>query len=125
MSDYISILIVEDDAIIALGLELAVEDRGYVVVGPVATVAEALALVAQGGIEGAVLDASLLDRDVGPVALQLIENGIPFVVHTGVGLPAVLARHYPDLPVMMKPNSPDKVVARLLREIKIGRVRGH
>lgn len=117
MADKLSILIVEDDPIIALGLEMAVEDRGGIVVGPADTVAHALELIALGGIHAAVIDANLIDRDVAPVALLLLEQALPFVVHTGTGLPVVLAEQHPDLPVMMKPTDPGQVIARLLRDV--------
>ncbi|MES2290348.1 MAG: response regulator [Pseudomonadota bacterium] len=108
------ILIVEDDAFIALGLATAVEDIGGVVLGPVATVAEALAVLEKSEVHKAILDAQLADRDVTPVAVKLLEQVIPFVVHTGTGLPAELARVHPELPLVMKPASPETVVKVLL-----------
>jgi DNA-binding response OmpR family regulator len=113
----LTILIVEDEVLLALDLALALEDRGALVMGPAATVAEGLAMAEQGGISAAILDANLLDRDITPLALHLIDRGIPFVIHTGTGLPADLARTHPDLTVVMKPALPETVLRALAGEM--------
>lgn len=112
-----AILIVEDDEIQAMDLAAMVEDVGGEVIGPVATVAEALALLNQQQIAGAVLDANLLDRNVTPVALQLIDLAVPFVIHTGIGLPDELAAAFPHVSVIMKPSRPETVVRQLFDQI--------
>jgi DNA-binding NarL/FixJ family response regulator len=112
------VLIVENEHLIALGLSLAVEDNHGTVIGPVATVAEALTLIARGSVGAAILDASLDDRDVTPVALCLIAQDVPFVVHTGTGLPVALAAQYPDLPVVMKPRRSQDVIATLVQHLR-------
>lgn len=111
------ILIVEDDEIQSMDLAGSVEDAGGEVVGPVATVAEALALLDKLQISGAVLDANLLDRNVTPVALKLIDLAVPFVIHTGIGLPDELAAAFPHVSVIMKPSRPETVVRQLLDQI--------
>jgi len=116
--DQLPILIVEDELLIALALADAVEECAGTVVGPVATVAEALALMDTRSIAAAVLDAQLVDRDVTPVALRLFEQGVPFVIHTGTGLPVELAALLPNVPVAMKPLKAPIVVACLLNEMR-------
>ena len=111
------ILIVEDECFLALDLADAVQAWEGTVVGPVATVAEALTLIENRPVSGAVLDAKLADRDVTPLALRLAEKGVPFVIHTGTGLPVELAAELPHLPVVMKPVQPTRVLARLLTEM--------
>jgi DNA-binding response OmpR family regulator len=111
------ILIVEDDPLIAMVLADAVVSAEGFVVGPVASVKEALLLIGQQRIAGAILDANLADRDVTPVALQLAEQGIPFVIHSAVGLPAELAILLKDVAVVLKPQVPDLVIERLCLEI--------
>ena len=56
------ILIVEDEFLIALFLQEALEDEGCRIVGPVGRVSEAVLLVGQGGIDAALLDAGLAWR---------------------------------------------------------------
>jgi DNA-binding NtrC family response regulator len=118
MVEGLRILIVEDDEILGMNLAAAVEDRHCAPTGPVATVADALARIATLDVGGAILDASLLDRDVTPVAMELIERAIPFVIHTGVGLPAELATVFPHVSVIMKPTDPDDVVVQLLSQVQ-------
>ena len=55
------ILILEDEGLIALMLALEIESAGHQVIGPVATVAEALALAAEVAPELALLDVNLGD----------------------------------------------------------------
>jgi len=115
------ILIVEDEALIALDLAAAVEEFDGRVIGPVATVAEALSLLEQGVVAAAVLDANLADRDVTPIALRLIEQVVPFVIHTGTGLPAELAAIDSDILVIQKPSRAASVITRLIGRIGQGR----
>lgn len=118
MNQGLPILIVEDDEILAENMVAAIEDRGCAPVGPVATVAAALALLQTREIGGAILDAALLDRDVTPVAMDLIDRAIPFVIHTGVGLPTELATVFPHVSVIMKPADPDEVIVQVLAQVK-------
>lgn len=110
------ILIVEDNVYLALDLAMAIEDANGRVAGPVASVADALALLASTKISAAVLDCELIDPDVTPIAMQLIEEGVPFVIHKGGDLPPALAAMTPcDVPVLSKPLKPS-VVVQLLHE---------
>ena len=107
-----NILIVEDQAIIALDLESAVEEANGQVIGPASTVREALKLLHANEVDAAILDANLPDGDVTPVAEELIAAGIPFLISTGVAAPLQL-RRYPGLPVFRKPVPS----SRLIREL--------
>ncbi|MEG3178197.1 response regulator [Sphingomonas sp. RB3P16] len=114
----IAILIVEDESLIALGLALAAEDAGALVVGPVATVSDALALLQNGGIDAAVIDANLLDGIVTPVAIMLAAQAVPFVMHTATGMPDALDEVLADVPVIMKPARPEHVVQTLIGALR-------
>jgi ActR/RegA family two-component response regulator len=114
----LQMLIAEDDDILGMNLAAAAEDRGCHVVATVGTVAEAIAKLKNADVGGAVLDASLLDRDVTPVAMELIRRAIPFVIHTGVGLPKEIASVFPHVSVIMKPADPDLVVLQLLAQVQ-------
>jgi DNA-binding response OmpR family regulator len=96
------ILVVEDDAVIALDLERALGGAGYDVLGPVHSVALATSLLDDEMPDAAVLDILLGDEEVFPVARRLDERGIPFLFLTGHGgehLPPDLA----DNLCLMKP----------------------
>ncbi len=108
-----AILIVEDEMLIALDLSDTVEAAGGRVIGPFATVAEALALIDVTPIDGAICDAMLADRDVTPLALALVERGVALVVHSATGPPPALSAVHPDLVSVRKPAVADRVIARL------------
>jgi DNA-binding response OmpR family regulator len=107
------ILIVEDEPLIAMCLADTVECMKGLVVGPAASVKEALVLIEGQAIAGAILDANLIDRDVTPVALVLTKLGVPFIVHTAVGLPAGLAHMFHKIRLVRKPQTPEIVVEQL------------
>jgi len=66
----------------------------------------------------AILDVQLLDRDITPVALRLIAMRTPIVIQTGTGLPEALSAVGIDLPVVMKPSAPERILHLLLAEMK-------
>lgn len=108
------VLIVEDEPFIGLALSVAAEDAGATIVGPALSVDEALALIDRRHIDCAILDAMLIGYEVTPVALRLLDRSIPFVLHTGTGLPVALAGVCPEAVVVMKPASPYTVVEALI-----------
>ena len=111
------ILVVEDEAFIALDLVMAIEDAGAVPVGPAATVAEALELISHDPPDGAILDVNLPDGHVGPV-LDALTSIAGVVVHTGAGLPPDLRVAHPDVPVFAKPTDPDDLLRRIAQDMK-------
>lgn len=114
-----TILIVEDEPLVAFDLADLVEDFGGVVAGPVPTVQEGLSLADATQPAAAILDANLADADVTELALALIAKGTPFVIYTGTGLPDALARIHPDLPVVMKPAQTRRVLEALDQRIEL------
>lgn len=77
------LLLVEDEFVLALGLADILGDLGAIVLGPVATVEDALALVERvPEIDGAVLDVNLGQEVAYPVADALRARGIPFLFAT-------------------------------------------
>lgn len=111
------ILIVEDESFVVIELVEEVERSGGAVVGPVPTVAEALALLDRHKIDAAILDVQLLDGEISPVALRLIEQGTPLVFQTGTGLPVALVELDIELAVVLKPVAPVIILELLLAEI--------
>lgn len=115
------VLIVEDEALIAMEMADAVAAAGGVVIGPFTTVRAALSCLQEELVGGAILDANLTDRDITPVALLLAKRGIPAVVYTGVGLPAGLRAARPDFPLVLKPFGTERVIDRLSELMDPGR----
>ena len=83
------ILLVEDEYLIAWALQDVLTNCGAHVVGPAASVEDALELLEHEKIDGAILDVSLGHDKVYPVAAALTARNIPFVFATG----------YTDLPL--------------------------
>ena len=77
------VLIVEDDAIIAMTAEDMLDELGCVVAATASTLAEALARVEDTAFDIALLDLNLRDESSLPVAAMLRERGTPFLFATG------------------------------------------
>jgi CheY-like chemotaxis protein len=85
------ILLVEDDFFIAADMVGCLEAAGVEVIGPAASIEEALALVEthRHRLDGAVLDINIGDKRVYPVADTLHRIGVPYVFTTGYGSAAI------------------------------------
>jgi DNA-binding response OmpR family regulator len=113
------VLVVEDEAIVAMLVEDELAEAGAVVLGPAGSVDEALQLIeaaaADGGLSGAVLDIDLEGYRVGPVADRLAALGVPFLFATGLFAAdwtrdGALGGHA-AAPVLQKPFDPRALVA--------------
>lgn len=97
------ILLVEDEAMIAMLVEDMLLDGGAEVVGPAGGVKAALAAIAENDvIHGALLDVNLGGEQSFEVADALTARNIPFVFVTGYGGAGVRDR-YPNAPTLQKP----------------------
>jgi DNA-binding NtrC family response regulator len=79
------ILVVEDEALIAVMVEDMLAEMGSVVVGPAATIEKALALARSETLDGAVLDVNVRGERIDPVADVLAARGVPMLFATGYG----------------------------------------
>lgn len=96
------ILLVEDEAMIAMLFEDMLLDSGATVVGPASGVKTALDAISTEEIDAALLDVNLGGEQSFAVADALTERNIPFVFVTGYGGAGVRDR-YPDAPTLQKP----------------------
>lgn len=109
------VLVVDDEALIAMVLEDMLADLGCDVVGPAASIAEALSLIVAGTIDAALVDINLRGVPSDPVAHRLHELAIPFAFVTGMADRRQDA--FADVPVLQKPFSAgeiERVVGGLL-----------
>jgi CheY-like chemotaxis protein len=117
MSGQTSILIVEDEPLIAMMLEDFLETLGHAVVATCETVEEALARVEAGGFDVAIIDVQLKDgRQVWPVADRLAEAGTPFIIATGGHVEPPPEQHA-AAPVLSKPYTIDAIGPALARAL--------
>lgn len=114
-----AIFIAEDEPFIALDLAYAVEDADGRVVGPAASVEEALELLEISPVAGAILDVNLIDRDITPVVALLTERGVPMILQSGIGLPPELSARFPHLTVRIKPCIPARLIEELARMLPL------
>jgi len=83
MTAPLSVLVVEDEPLIAMMIEDFIDILGHSLAGTCESVAEALVKVEEGGFDTVILDVNLRDGPCWPVADVLKDKGIPFVVATG------------------------------------------
>ncbi len=103
------ILVVEDEPLIAMMLEDFLDMLGRTVAGTADSVAAAVAVIEQGGIDAAILDVHLRGGEKSwPVADRLAAAGIPFVLATG-GSGDMIEDTHGDRPVLSKPFTMDAV----------------
>lgn len=113
MSGPQTILIVEDDALIAMMMEDFLDVLGKTHAGTADTVDSALELVAAGGIDAAILDVNLRAGEKSfPVADALAERGVPFVFATG-GSGDLVDPAWRDRPTLAKPFTMDGIAQAL------------
>jgi CheY-like chemotaxis protein len=108
------VLVVEDEYFIADDLVCAFEACGARILGPVATLQDALALVAiTERIDCAVLDINLQGEMVYPLADALQRRRVPFVFATGYN-GAMIDKRYIGVHRCEKPVSPAAIAKALL-----------
>ena len=108
MSASLSILVVEDEPLIAMMLEDFLESLGHRVHATCESVSEAVKAVDSGGFELAILDVNLKGENVWPVATRLREKKVPFVLATGGHVDPPPAE-FNSVPVIEKPYTIDRV----------------
>lgn len=111
-----SVLLVEDDGIIALAIEQALLEGGATAVTICSTTADALAALRDTRPDGLVLDVHLADRDDGWALAELVNSVGPkpprIVFSTGApqDIPAEIAELGP---ILEKPYDPADLIAAL------------
>lgn len=100
----LKVLIIEDEAMIALMLEDTIAALGHDVSGIAATLGEAQRHVAKGGFDLAIVDCHLKGEDAWPAVDMLASAGIPFILSSGGSL-ADMPAAYADRPLLSKPYS--------------------
>lgn len=111
-NEFRTILLVEDEPVIAMDLADTFADAGWTVMGPFDNLSEAEAALSERTPHAAVLDMNLRGTSSIGLAERLSADGVPFLVLTGDAryeLPASLS----FAEVCHKPILPDALVARI------------
>lgn len=101
-----SVMLVEDEAIVALAVNDSLTDLGFSVVGPFGRVADACRALQHHHVDAAILDVNLDGEMVYSLAELLIARKIPFVFATGYGAESIESR-FEHIPVLQKPIEKD------------------
>ena len=96
------VLVVEDEALIAMLAEELLGEIGCIVHAVAPTIPKALALVEAGGFDLALLDVNVARERVFPVAEALAARGIPFAFASGYGEQGI-ADSFKSRPLVGKP----------------------
>jgi CheY-like chemotaxis protein len=96
------VLLVEDEMMVAWLLEDMLAELGCAVVGPAASVNQALAMIDAEAIDVAVLDVNLNGQMSYPIADALAARGVPFLFSTGYNKDRLLDG-YRNFLVLQKP----------------------
>jgi DNA-binding response OmpR family regulator len=111
-----TILVVEDEPLIAMMLEDFLETLGHSVHASCDSVKDAVDQADKGGFDVAILDVNLNGESVWPVAHKLREKKIPFVIATG-GHVEPPPSEFKDVPLIEKPYTVDRVTPAIERAL--------
>jgi len=110
----VTVLLVEDDFIVAFDMQTLLEEAGAIVVGPATTVAQARELLAKSAPTVALLDVNLNGEHVFPLVTDLQRREIPFLFATAYADNEGL---FPDearaAPRLAKPVLPSVLIGHL------------
>ena len=107
-----SILIVEDEPLVALEVHRALSAAGASIISA-ATASEAIRLIGYAEISAALVDVQLGKESAARVCDLLARRQVPFVFYTGRAEKMFLA-HWPDVKVLNKPATTEDIIAALV-----------
>ena len=105
------ILIVEDEAMVSVFLEDALQEIGCIVVGVAAGAGDATAIINSQVLDAAILDVNLGSGTSHDIARILQRKGVPFIFATGYGAGA--PAEFAGVPFLTKPFTEDEVAQAL------------
>jgi DNA-binding response OmpR family regulator len=103
-----NVLMVEDEAYLAMALEDLLTDAGYHVLGA-ARLADALDIADHERVDGALLDINLQGEAVYPLASRLRERGIPFVFASAYS-EGNIPQDFRDCEIVRKPYTHESII---------------
>jgi DNA-binding response OmpR family regulator len=109
-----NVLVVEDNYTMGIQTASIVEEAGYSVAGPEASVDAAQKVLGRQKIDLALLDVNLGSERVFPIAQMLDTMRIPYIFVTGCSASAIPARYRHSL-IVQKPYSPGLLIAQMHR----------
>jgi CheY-like chemotaxis protein len=111
------ILVAEDEALIAIGIESMLLGFGCEVVGPVSEVREILQVVESERLDGALLDVNLRGRQVFDILPEVLRHKVPVMLTSGYDDATLFPPAFRELPRISKPF--DEVTLRRMCAIMV------
>jgi hypothetical protein len=114
------ILVVEDEALIAIYLEGLIRELGCICVGPILTLSDAIEQAQTAAVDAAILNLILDGQPAYAVAEILAQRGIPFGFASGV-MHASILPEWTERPRVDKPYSlegVERLIEALLADVK-------
>jgi DNA-binding response OmpR family regulator len=109
----VTVLVVEDDLLLAMDLETTLVGAGAVVVDICRSLPKAIARADADDFAVAVLDFSLGSDSVTPLARRLARRDVPFILYTGLQRAEPVLMEWRDYPIVEKPASPHMLVSAI------------
>jgi two-component sensor histidine kinase len=103
------VLVVDDEPLIAMDIVASLENQGYEIIGPAATLQKALSLVESNAVDAALLDANLAGEPVDRLAADLVRRKIPFAFVSGYGREG-LPETYRHMALVKKPFQRQRLI---------------
>jgi PAS domain S-box-containing protein len=107
------IMVVEDEALVAMSLRDSLDELGFSVIGPFSRISEAMIALRNNHVDAAVLDVNLGGELIYPLADVLTADHVPFVFITGYGADEI-ERRYASIPILQKPIEADALKSMLV-----------
>ena len=115
------VMVVEDNALVAWDIEAMLQEAGYTVLGPLATVAAALAFSTNNGQTPSCWTSIFRTRSATPIATVLKDLGVPFALLTGVDDTAIQGELL-HIPRLAKPFGSEDIREMVLLLLELGSV---
>ena len=108
--EHATILVAEDEAIVAGDLCDTVEEAGHIVEGPHADMPSAMLAFQKHRPDLAILDVQLGSTVVYPLAEKLAAENIPIIFHSGRHSCADMQDRFPQATALAKPCPPNELI---------------
>jgi len=113
------VLVLEDEALIALNVQDELQDAGYAVAGPFSTCSAALEWLQTTTPDMAILDATLKDGPCREIALELSRREVPFLIYSGYQEDRQLLSEFDHITWIEKPV-PSEVLVQACQQLLVG-----
>ena len=104
------VLVAEDEFIIAIDLCDTVAEAGFEILGPHAGISDAMLSFQMDKPDLAILDITLDDGIVYPLAQKLADENVPIIFHSGRHTREEVEARFPGATTLLKPCPPSEMI---------------